>query len=83
MKKRLRSNKGQMTIEAVLLMTIMVAFFATTRKIISGQNYMSKLVSGPWSHVAGMIENGVWKPALTSKQLHPNVFDRRASPEPL
>jgi hypothetical protein len=33
--------------------------------------------------VAGMIENGVWMPAETSKTYHPNGFGRRASPEPI
>lgn len=82
MNKHLRSNKGQMTIEAVLLLTIMVSFFTVAHRVISGQQYLSKIVSGPWSYVSGMIENGVWAPAASSKPLHPNTFKRRASPEP-
>lgn len=83
MNRRLRSESGQMTIEAVLLLTIMIAFFTITHRTIAGKQYMSKLVSGPWSYIAGMIENGVWSPAASGKSKHPNSFDRHATPRPI
>jgi hypothetical protein len=83
MKKRLTNEKGQMTVEAVLLLVIFVAVFTVVHKAISKQEWLNKIVSGPWSYVAGMIENGVWMPAENSKTYHPNGFGRRASPEPI
>lgn len=82
MNKHLSNNKGQLTIEAVLLLVIMVAIFTVTHRTISKGEWMSKIVTGPWSYMQGMISNGVWKSGDT-KNLHPNVFKRRASPEPL
>lgn len=82
MKTSLKNQKGQMTIEAVLLLVIMVAMFTVVHRQISSRNMLSSIVRGPWEYVSGMISNGVWK-AGDSKKMHPNVFQRRASPEPL
>lgn len=82
MKRPLRNEKGQMTVEAVLLLVIFVAVFTVVHRTISKGEWMSKIVSGPWSYMQGMISNGVWQAGNTNN-LHPNVFKRRASPEPL
>ena len=79
---RLKNSKGQMTIEAVLLLSIFVAFFTIAQKFIKDQDWFGQLVDGPWILVQGMIENGVWADASTGKSKHPNLFRRRASPEP-
>ena len=81
MKPSLRTQKGQVTIEAVLLITIMLGVSTFAHKAISSRGLLSQLVSGPWSYVAGMISNGVWKGG-DSSSLHPNRFQRRASPRP-
>lgn len=81
MKSVLRQQKGQVTIEAVLLMVIMLAVSTYTHRAMSSGEFLSKLVAGPWSYVQGMISNGVWM-AGNSNSLHPNRFQRRASPEP-
>lgn len=80
-KNILRRQKGQVTVEAVLLMVIMTAVFTFTHNAISKGEWLSKLVSGPWSYVQGMISNGVWRGG-NSNTYHPNVFARRASPRP-
>lgn len=77
-----RNENGQMTMEAVLLLVIMVGVFTVTHRKISEGEYLSKIVSGPWGYMQGMVANGVWK-AGNSNNLHPNSFDRRATPEPL
>jgi hypothetical protein len=82
MKPSLRNQKGQMTMEAVLLLVIIVAMFTLVHRQISDRNMLSSLVRGPWGYVSGMISNGVWKGGDT-KSMHPNVFKRRASPEPI
>lgn len=78
----LRSQRGQFTVEAVLILTIMVGVFTLLHREISKRQLLNSIVSGPWSHIAGMIESGVWVPAEGAKTYHPNVFGRRASPEP-
>jgi len=83
MQPRLRSKSGQMTIEAILILMLMVSIFTLTQRKIKESGYFRQIVSGPWAHIAGMIENGVWKPVDEGKKTHPNVFGRRASPEPI
>lgn len=82
MRTSLRNQRGQMTIEAVLLLVIMVAIFTVVHRSISSRNMLSQIVQGPWGYVSGMISNGVWKGGDT-KIYHPNVYKRRASPEPI
>lgn len=78
----IKNENGQMTMEAVLLLVILVGVFTLVHRKIAGGEYLSKIVSGPWGHMQGMISNGVWK-AGNSNNMHPNAFDRRATPEPL
>ncbi len=80
---RLRNQKGQMTIEAVLLLVVFVATFKVAQQSIKDKNFLSNMVSGPWTFVQGMIQNGVWAPGDTGNTIHPNIFGRRASPQPL
>ncbi|MBY0314100.1 MAG: hypothetical protein K2Q26_01185 [Bdellovibrionales bacterium] len=79
---RLRNQKGQMTIEAVLLLVIFVGIFLVTQRIFKEKNYLSQIVSGPWSYMRGMVESGVWMDAESARSKHPNRFSRRASPRP-
>lgn len=81
--KKTSSQRGQMTVEAVLIMMIMVSFFTLARREIASRNLLQQLVTGPWSYIQGMAENGVWAQPEAGKKIHPNVFGRRASPEPL
>ena len=80
--KRLTHQHGQMTIEAVLLLMIMVSVFTLVHREIYKRKLLAQIVSGPWAQMQGMIENGAWV-AVDSKSMHPNVFGRRASPEPM
>ena len=81
--KRLRNNRGQMTVEAVLLLVIALAFAKVGTGAIKEQDFLRKMVSGPWMYLQGMIQNGVWSEANSGSDIHPNVYGRRASPEPL
>lgn len=78
----IKNENGQMTMEAVLLLVIMVGVFTVVHRTIANGEYLSQIVSGPWGHMQGMIGNGVWK-AGNSNSMHPNSFERRATPEPL
>lgn len=81
--KKLRSQKGQMTVEAVLLLVIFVAFANVATRAIKEKEFLAQMVSGPWSFLQGMVQNGVWAEANSGSDLHPNVYGRRASPEPI
>jgi hypothetical protein len=79
---RLKNQRGQMTVEAVLLLVIFVGIFLVTQRIFKEKNYLSQIVSGPWSYMRGMVESGVWMEAEAARSKHPNRFSRRASPRP-
>jgi hypothetical protein len=81
--KLLRNQKGQMTIEAVMLLVIALAFAKVSTAAIKEQDFLRNMVSGPWTYLQGMIQNGVWSDGNNSSNLHPNVYGRRASPEPI
>lgn len=81
--KALQNNRGQMTVEAVLLLVVFVAFMQIANGAIKEQDFLRKMVSGPWLYLQGMIQNGVWAEGNAGSDIHPNVYGRRASPEPL
>lgn len=76
-------ESGQVTIEAVLLITIFVAVFTVVNRQVKNQDWFGQMVNGPWPVVQGMIENGVWAEPQAGLPNHPNQFTtRRASPAP-
>ena len=76
----MKNQKGQMTIEAVLIMTVMVSVLLFIRKGVERTNLLSHLVENPWSHIQGMIENAYWAPTEKSITKHPNLLGRHGSP---
>ncbi|QDK43778.1 MULTISPECIES: hypothetical protein [unclassified Bdellovibrio] len=78
----LGNQKGQFVIEAVLLMIVMVGIFVASMNALRDSKFLSKLVSGPWERVAGMMESGVWAPAKEARQQHPNQRDRSITNRP-
>ncbi len=81
-KPMLKNQKGQFVIEAVLLMIVMVGIFVASMNALRDSKFLSKLVSGPWERVAGMMESGVWAPAKEARQQHPNQKTRSITNEP-
>lgn len=81
--KRLLGNpRGQFVIEGILLMIVTVSVLIAGTRYVQEQKWMSKLVSGPWSLIAGMIESGVWEDPSAAKAEHPNQIKRHRSPFP-
>ena len=75
--RRLRNQRGQMTIEAVLLLVIALAFAKVGTGAIKDQDFLRKMVSGPWSYLQGMIQNGVWAEGTTGNDIHWIWWSRR------
>lgn len=74
-----RAEKGQMTIEMILIMIILTSVAITFTKAARDNAYLASMVEGPWVYLQGMIEDGVWAKAGGSKSSHPNLVDRHAS----
>ncbi len=74
------NNKGQLTVEAVLLVTIFASIMFAGSRAMKENNILSSLVENPWRYIAGMIENGVWMPPEQGRGTHPNHIGRHGSP---
>ncbi len=75
-KNKVKNQKGQVLIEAVLLLTLVVGMWSVFTKFAKQKKWFDSLVNGPWQTMSGMIETGVWDPPQKSKSKHPNSFNR-------
>jgi hypothetical protein len=72
-------EKGQMTIEMVLIMTFLLSATIAGTKLMRDHEVLATLVEGPWAHIRGMIEDGVWVPSGKSKAFNPSIKSRHRS----
>ncbi|MDZ4083240.1 MAG: hypothetical protein U1E10_09910 [Bdellovibrionales bacterium] len=83
MKKKLAGQlgkqSGQATMEAVLIMLVVVTVATKITSYAQDTGVLQKVVEGPWSPMRGMIEDGVWMRHTLSKPYHPNQFPRHQS----
>lgn len=78
--KRMTSNeRGQLTIEAILLMCIFVSISIYVSRYARAEQLVAKVVEGPWLPIRGMIENGVWATGEKAKGQHPSMKRRHSS----
>lgn len=89
----IQNQRGQMAVEAILLMTILLGVFMIIQNYIKGPpSMLQKLVSTPVSERMGaMISFGTWNPAgctapgrsrQTIGKCHPNSIHRSLSSSP-
>ena len=76
----MRKSSGQITVEAVLLLAILISTSIAGTRVLKDKQLLSSLVEKPWSYLAGMIENGIWAPPEAGKGKHPNHITRHGSP---
>ena len=78
MKNNKISNKGQMTVEMVLILSALVFLsFLVKDKLFddSDNNPIYQFISRPWKSVAVMMESGVWMSKREEgREKHPNRF---------
>lgn len=79
MQRRLSSRSGQATIEAVLLLTVFVIAATLIANFSKSNGMLKAFVSGPWSHLQGMIESGVWDTPANARDRHPNSRSRQST----
>ena len=79
--KPIKNQRGQMTIEAVLTVTLLFFSVVFAFNLIREQRLLAALVEEPWGHLSGMIENGVWIPPEEGQGLHPHHIARHGSPQ--
>ena len=76
----MKKNSGQITIEAVLVLTILMSTAFAGIQVFKDNQYLARVVEGPWQHLAGMMENGIWGSPAQGKSDHPNHVTRHGSP---
>lgn len=90
---QLKNQQGQIALEAVLLMTVLVGVFMVMSNYLKGPpNMLQKLVSEPVAdRIGAMISFGTWnpngctaigKPTQTLGKCHPNSIHRSLSSVP-
>lgn len=77
-KKRIlvkQSEQGQLAMEAMLIVMLLVSLAIVGSREIRNRNLMGKIVSGPWRDISGMMETGNWKSAQSAMDAneHPHV----------
>ena len=77
--KTLHSQNGQMILESILILTILMSLSLVTAQYLKSNEVVARLISGPWANLSGMIQNGVWMPPGQAEKYHPNHAKRGAS----
>jgi hypothetical protein len=92
--KRIKNNKGQIAIESVLLMTILLGAFLAVTNYAKSKELLANLVQKPVQSLAVMAGYGVWKSgdaagckapgksAVSLGKCHPNSIARSLSSTP-
>ncbi len=73
------NQKGQLTIEAILIMVVLTSIALTFSRFVKSNNLIASVVEGPWKPIQGMIENGVWETGDKAKSHHPSNRSRHSS----
>ncbi|RME18009.1 MAG: hypothetical protein D6797_01280 [Bdellovibrio sp.] len=76
------NQKGQLTVEALLLMVVFLGLSAYIFKEFKDRNAMASLVSSPWQMIDGMVQNGVWAKPEEGYSKHPNHINTHSSKIP-
>ena len=65
------NKKGQMSVEAVLLIVVFLGAALFVSNQFRENGVLAQFVHGPWDRLSGMVKYGVWLPDETAKGLHP------------
>lgn len=72
-------QKGQAITEAVLILVMLFAFTFSVASFFKNEEILKKIVTGPFTYLAGMLQNGVWLPPEKGAASHPNRHFRHIS----
>ena len=76
-----RNNKGQVTIEAVLIMIVIVIATTMVSNFFKSNEVFKALVYSPWQSMSGMLQNGTWGAPDQTNSAHPNQGAQNRSTE--
>jgi hypothetical protein len=77
------NQKGQLVIEMILLLTVLVSLVSFVTKSFVDKKYLQNVVQKPFEILQGMAENGSWGSPNNTKSQHPNLKYRHLTQETL
>jgi hypothetical protein len=72
MKPSLKSQSGQAIIESVLILTILFGFTFMAAQYFKNEEFLKRLITGPFVNLSGLLQNGVWAPPGVGAASHPS-----------
>lgn len=74
-KQNRRSQTGQLAIEAVLIVVLLLSLSLFVTKYMRDNQVVSKMVAGPWKRLSGMMATGNWAPEdqAFGQVMHPHT----------
>ncbi len=72
---------GQAIVEAVLIIILFLGGVTLVSSTFQEQEWVSRLVKGPWQRLSGLVQAGVWDIPERSRDVHPNKLIRAISLE--
>lgn len=79
LKPNLKSQNGQVIIEYVLMMVVMLGVSMLLQKYIGKGNFIQNFTVKPWARLDGMVQCGTWSECgidVKKGGLHPNSRER-------
>ena len=73
------SKSGQMVIEMILVMTVLVGVVGLVQVSLQKNEAFKTLVQGPWKVLSGMIVAGTWKAPDQAVIKHPAYWNNHGS----
>jgi hypothetical protein len=77
MKTPVSNQRGQLVVEAVLLLAIIAGVSILVSSRLKKSNFAQGLVTTPWEKMSGMVECGNW--GKCSPGVHPSSINRIVS----
>ncbi|MBX3020613.1 MAG: hypothetical protein KF799_02960 [Bdellovibrionales bacterium] len=66
------NQSGQAILEAILILTIMMGLTLVTARFFNDEEVVKRLITGPFTNLSGMLQNGVWAPPAQGAAAHPS-----------
>lgn len=76
MKKPDLNSRGQAITEAVLIIVVLFGFTFLVANYLKKEEVLKRLITGPFTYLAGMLQNGVWAPPDSGAEMHPSIHFR-------
>ncbi len=73
--KKKKEEKGQMAIEGVLIVVLLLSLSIFASRQMRDRNFIGKMIAEPWRQISGMMSTGNWTDSQKAfdENRHPHV----------